>query len=405
VKVLLSAYACAPGQGSDPEVGWNWMQQLSRNHEVWVVTRATKRPDIERSLADQPAPNAHFVYIDLPKPLRFWKNWPGAIYVYYYLWQLLAYVTARKLHRQIGFDLVHHVTFGMYWMPSFLCLLPVPFVWGPVGGGESTPFSFRSGLRLRGRIYELIRTVAQVSSTLDPFVRLTAHRAKLALATTHETAAKLTALGCREVRVISCIALAAEDICVIDSAERRSGKAFRILSAGRLLHWKGFHFGIEAVARMAERVPSAEYWIFGSGPERKALEQLARRLRVGDRVIFHPGLPRNELLQKMSGFDVMLHPSLHDSGGFVCMEAMSAGCTVVCLDLGGPAIQVTAETGIKIPATSPGQAIRDLSEALGRLASDTGLRERLSRAGRERARQAFVWEAKVKDLSEIYSQL
>jgi len=405
VKILLSAYACAPGQGSDPEIGWNWMQQLARDHEVWVVTRATKRLSIEKGLTGKPAPNAHFVYVDLPKPLRFWKNWPGAIYVYYYLWQILAYAKARKLHRQIGFDFVHHVTFGMYWLPSFLCLLPVPFIWGPVGGGESTPPPFRSGLGLRGRTYELIRTIAQVCSALDPFVRLTARRAKLALATTEETAAKLTALGCRRVRVISCIALPAEDFCLINSVERRSKKTFRILSAGRLLHWKGFHFAIEAVARIAECVPSVEYWIFGSGPERKALEQLARRLGIGDRVRFHPGLPRNELLQKMSDFDVLLHPSLHDSGGFVCLEAMSAGCAVVCLDLGGPAIQVTAETGIKIAAISPGQAVRDLADALDRLATDTALRERLSRAGRERVRETFVWEAKVKGMGEIYFQL
>jgi glycosyltransferase involved in cell wall biosynthesis len=404
VKILLSAYACAPGQGSDPEIGWNWMQQLARDHEVWVVTRASKRQSIEKGLASKPAPNAHFVYVDLPKPLRFWKSWPGAIYIYYYLWQVLAYAKTRKLHRQIGFDVVHHVTFGMYWMPSFLCLLPIPFIWGPVGGGESAPASFRSDLRLRGRVYEVIRTFAQASSTLDPFVRLTARRAKLALATTRETAAKLTALGCRQVRVISCMALADEDLCLIDSVQRRSGKAFCVLSAGRLLHWKGFHLAIEAVALIAERVPSIEYWVFGSGPERKALEQLARERGISDRVIFHPGLPRNELLRRMSKFDVLIHPSLHDSGGFVCLEAMSAGCAVVCLDLGGPAVQVTAETGIKIPALSPDQAIRDMARALERLASDSALRERLSRAGRERLRQIFVWEAKVKSLAEIYSQ-
>jgi glycosyltransferase involved in cell wall biosynthesis len=176
------------------------------------------------------------------------------------------------------------------------------------------------------------------------------------------------------------------------------------VSAGRLLHWKGFHFAIEAVARIAECVPSIEYWIFGTGPERKALEQLARERGILDRVKFQAGIPRNELLQKLAEFDVMVHPSLHDSGGFVCLEAMSAGCAVVCLDLGGPAVQVTAETGIKIPAISPDQAIRDLAEALERLASDTGLRQRLSQAARERVREAFIWEAKVKSLGEIYSQ-
>src|SRR2546430_4418443 len=46
------------------------------------------------------------------------------------------------------------------------------------------------------------------------------------------------------------------------------------------------------------------------------------------------------------------HPSLHDSGGWVCLEAMAAGRPVICLDLGGPGYQVTEESGIKIDRKS-----------------------------------------------------
>ena len=60
----------------------------------------------------------------------------------YYLWQIGAYRIGKRLHQQVRFDLVHHVTFVNYWLPSFLALLPVPFVWGPVGGGESAPKTF-----------------------------------------------------------------------------------------------------------------------------------------------------------------------------------------------------------------------------------------------------------------------
>ena len=39
MKVLMSAYACEPGKGSEPAVGWNWALQAARRHEVWVLTR------------------------------------------------------------------------------------------------------------------------------------------------------------------------------------------------------------------------------------------------------------------------------------------------------------------------------------------------------------------------------
>src|SRR5579864_6502517 len=151
LKVLMSAYAFEPERGSEPGVGWNWVQQIGKSEKVWVITKANNRRTIESALAKEPLPNVHFVYFDLPRWASFWKRGLRGIHAYYYLWQLGAYLVARRLHRQVGFDLVHHVTFVNYWMPSFLVLLPVPFLWGPVGGGESAPRAFWHFFSLRGK--------------------------------------------------------------------------------------------------------------------------------------------------------------------------------------------------------------------------------------------------------------
>jgi len=74
-----------------------------------------------------------------------------------------------------------------------------------------------------------------------------------------------------------------------------------------------------------------------------------------------------------------MHPSLHDSGGWVTLEAMAAGRPVICLDLGGPALQVSEATGIKIPAISPPQVVADLASALKQLAGDPSRRHDLAR--------------------------
>ena len=129
MKILISAYSCEPGRGSEPGVGWNVVRAIAEHHEVWVLTRPDESKEIiEAELARNPVPNLHFVYFTLP----FWKDslrWgqSGAMQIHYYLWQIQAYFIARKLHREIGFDLTHHVTFVKYSTPSFLFAVAYSF--------------------------------------------------------------------------------------------------------------------------------------------------------------------------------------------------------------------------------------------------------------------------------------
>jgi hypothetical protein len=135
LKILISAYACSPHQGSESGIGWQAVTHMAVHHEVWVLTRANNRGPIEVALQNTPINGLHFEFLDLPRWARFWKRGQRGVEIYYYLWQIAAYVYARRLHSVVGFDLAHHYTFGRYWSPSFLSLLPIPFIWGPVGGG------------------------------------------------------------------------------------------------------------------------------------------------------------------------------------------------------------------------------------------------------------------------------
>jgi glycosyltransferase involved in cell wall biosynthesis len=405
MKVLLSAYACEPGKGSEPGVGWNRVRQIARFAEVWVITRSNNREAIEKALAEEPLPNVHWVYFDLPRWARFWKKGQRGVHFYYYLWQVGIYFLARRLQRQVGFDLVHHVTFVNYWLPSFLALLPVPFIWGPVGGGESAPKIFFKTFSFRGKLYEIARDIARWIGEHDPFTRMTARKASIALATTNETAKRLTSLGARRVEVLSEVAFPSAEIEKLSSLPPHLSSPFRLISMGRLLHWKGFHLGLRAFAQLVQDVPDSEYWIVGDGPERKNLERLARKLGIIDKVRFWGALPRSEALKKLSECDVLVHPSLHDSGGWVCVEAMAAGRPVICLDLGGPALQVTEETGFKIPACAPEQVIEDMAEAMKRLAKDAKLRRKMGEEARRRVGKEFSWNTRGQQLQEIYSYL
>ena len=113
-KILLSAYACEPGKGSEPGVGWHWALELARlGHEVWVLTRAKNRPAVEAELVKMPhKANLHFLYYDLPAWARWWKKGSRGIHLYYVLWQWGAYRLATQVHPRERFDIVHHITFG-----------------------------------------------------------------------------------------------------------------------------------------------------------------------------------------------------------------------------------------------------------------------------------------------------
>lgn len=403
LRVLLSAYACEPDKGSEPGVGWSVAREMAKYHDVWVLTRANNRPSIERALGRHPVPQLCFIYFDLPAWSRWWKRGHRGVQVYYYFWQIGIYFVARRLHRKVGFDLIHHVTFGKYWAPSLLAVLPVPFVWGPVGGAESAPRAFWVNFDLRGMSYEAARELGRWLGEHDPLVRLTARRSALALAKTEETARRLRRLGAREVRTFFEAGLRAAEIDYLAQCSSSNGRPVRFVGIGNLLHLKGFHLGLRAFARA--NIRDAEYWIIGDGPERERLEATARDLGIADRVRFWGSLPREETLRRLAECHALVHPSLHDSGGWVCVEAMAAGRPVICLDLGGPAVQVTEGTGLKVRAIDPQQAVRDLAEAMQRLAGTPELREMLGEAGKRRSRDVFCWEPKGALLSAMYAQV
>ncbi|PYV13335.1 MAG: glycosyl transferase family 1, partial [Acidobacteria bacterium] len=292
---------------------------------------------------------------------------------YYYLWQAGVFFKVRHLHRVIRFDLVHHVTFVKYWMPSFLAMLNVPFVWGPVGGGESTPARMLKGLGPRGLAYEALRAVARWIGEHDPFVRLTARRSARSLATTTETGQRLRRLGAAAVEVHSEAGLTDDNLQQLGERAQRCDPAVRFVSVGRLLAWKGFHLGLRAFAKA--EVAHAEYWVIGDGPERGRLERLARTLGIERNVRFLGALSRGETLQTLKQCDVLVHPSLHGT------------------------------SGIKIAATTSAEVVTELASVMVDLAIAPGRVSAMGEAARKRVAKEFCWGRKGENLDRVYREV
>lgn len=404
MKILLSAYACEAGRGSEPGVGWNTAWELAKYHEVWVLTRPDDgRPAIEEFLAKNPNPNLHLVYFTLPIGGGLWKLGSAAFVLHYYLWQVQAYFVASKLHQEIGFDLAHHITFVRYSTPSFISFLPIPFIWGPVGGGEMAPSSFWKNFSLRARVYEILRALAHRIGELDPFARITAQRSALIRVTTGDTAKRVQKMGGTKIEIMPEASLSQEDLDQLSQCPMPIDSTLRFISMGRLLHWKGFHLGLQAFAKAD--LPDTEYWIVGEGVEEQSLQNLVDEFGIRHKVKFFGKLSRQETLKRLGECHVLVHPSLHDSGGWVCLEGMAAGRPILCLDLGGPGVQVTSETGIKVPPHHPEQVINDLAAAMTKLVQSPELRMSMSESGKTLIRKSYTWEAKGRSLAKLYEDL
>jgi glycosyltransferase involved in cell wall biosynthesis len=396
MKVLLSAYACEPDKGSEPGVGWHWAIEIARlGHEVWVLTRQTNRAQIERGLSEIEAlPGLHFEYYDLPRWARGWKRGARGIYLYYALWQLGAYRHARNLAPRIGFDRVHHITFGVFRHASPLGSLGREFVFGPVGGGETAPLRLRRHFGLRGFLLETCRDLANQLSALNIALRQTFSSASLILAKTPETLEKLPRSSRSKAKCQLEIGIA--------TAPQRSPPAdriagdFRILYAGRFVYWKGMGLGLRAFAQLQQTVPQATLTMVGEGPDEKHWRQLARKLGVASAVTWLPWLPRDRVLNAYADFDVLLFPSLHDSSGNVVLEAISQGLPVVCLDLGGPAQIVDKSCGVVVATGGVGEAevIDGITAALARIAGSRIVVQALRNGARSRA-QRLSWRSVV----------
>ncbi len=404
MKILISAYACEPHKGSEQGVAWNLVREISHFHEVWVITRANNRSVITEEMDKSPNRNLHFSYVDLPRWASPWKRGGRGLYFYYFLWQVAAYLRARVLHHSQGFDLAHHLTFGAVWLPCFLPLLPIPFIFGPVGGFEVVPIPFRAKFSLAWRLYEGLRDVLLWCTLhINPLSKYSCQKASIILVRTRATYDALAPYYREKLYTMLETGVHASDLKTDLAIEPKKACTFRIIMVGRLIALKGFTLGIYAFKKMLGTIPEAQMFIIGSGPDLQQLKTLCTLLNLDGKVFFLGQLPHEKVLEHLGNSDVFLHPSLKEAGAWVVFEAMSSALPIVCFDYSGPGEIVTHECGIKIKVTNPEQAIIDIADALRKLAIDRDLREKLSRGAIERL-QSFLWEDKVKVIDKLYSK-
>ena len=400
MNLLLSAYACRPNTGTEPGVGWSWAWHLAQQgNEVWCFTGLHNRSFVETYLRKHPMAHLHMVYVATPLLIEWLrrKHFRMFSYLHYWFWQRAAYRYARRLRRHVAFDVVHHATYGSLQMGSLLWKLNLPFIFGPVGGGQSAPRAFRSYLK-KGWYVEQLRTFFSNSVLVNVYhTAATLRSAGLVLTTNDETYARARQLGARNVKMALDSGLPVE-FYPPQVPERPATRTLRLLWVGSMLPRKGVSLLLDVIAPLPDTITLT---LVGGGVQEKLIRARIDQLGIGHRVSCTGRVPFEQIKDYYASHDVFIFCSLRDSFGTQLLEAMAYGLPIITLDHQGAHTFVPDRAGIKVPPTDIRTTIARLQEAIRYLQAHPDERAAMGQCGYAFALR-HQWPKKVRDMMHEY---
>jgi len=192
-----------------------------------------------------------------------------------------------------------------------------------------------------------------------------------------------------------------------------------VLFVGRITRQKGFQHLVRAIQFMDR---DFQIVLCAAAPDTPEMGE-EMRVAVERAQAQRPGIIWiNEMVDQHTACELYSHaavficPSIYEPFGIINLEAMACETAVVASSVGGiKEVVVAGETGFLVPleqmnespfeATNPEKFARDLAERVNELMRDSQLRERFSKAGRERVQQHFSWSAIAEKTKALYASL
>lgn len=191
-----------------------------------------------------------------------------------------------------------------------------------------------------------------------------------------------------------------------------------VLLVGRITRQKGIIHLVNAIPGID---PSLQVVLCAGAPDTAEIgAEMAQRVAEvstdrADVIWVREMLPRQAAIQLYSHAAVFCCPSVYEPFGIINLEAMACETAVVASAVGGiPEVVVPGETGLLVDPrirdgtfdpTDPAAFSAGLAEAINRVGLDEGLRERMGRAGRQRAVDHFSWAAIARQTLDLYGSL
>lgn len=406
MRVLIVAYACDPLAGSESFVGWNAIKALCGRVDLEVITSENNRLALEKEAAERPLGfQVHYLGAKANwHPNRMLARLQSWLQAFDFSRQVLA--KAWQIHSERPLDLTHHVTITTWRVPSLLWKLGVPFIWGPIGGGEPFPWQCRTLLSPGALFFEVAREISNKVNRMFPEVRATARNAAFSLATNEETKKVLIELKGEKdgVEVMSPAIFWPKRIQSLQegSFPKPPTRPLQIFSGGTLQGSKGVAISLKALAIVRTQEVDFVYRLAGYGQELRHLKHLAIELGLEDRVIFCDNLSGEKYFNELKRSHLYLLPSLRENIGLTLLEAMLAGCVPIVVNCGGPGLVVAGNRGFKIAVSDPEKMAIEIAEAISLLATDLGLREKLGREASRFVATEYSAENYQNRMAEFY---
>ncbi|MCM8568758.1 glycosyltransferase [Gramella jeungdoensis] len=403
LKILVSAYACSPDRGSEPGMGWNFVLGLSKYHEVHVISEKKKwKKPVEDFLSKNPeiSKNLNFYFIHKKRNKKLRKIWPPSYYWFYREWQKRAFKLAQNLEEVEKFDLIHQLNMVGYREPGYLWKINKPFVWGPIGGMENSPWNFLPSLGLKGMCFYAGRNLInlwQRNNAIRPKKAAKRESVKL-IAATQSNKTLIGKIWKKNSIVIPEVGKMEDDL---------FQPHFRSTSDETLeIVWSGQHTAGKNLPLLLNALKNSSLnyrlHVLGTGEMTKRWKVLAGNLNIKSK--WYGWLEKSKAIDIMKTGHVFCITSISDLTSTVTLEALSYALPVVALDHCGFSNIIDESCGIKIPVKKPRESRLYLKEALETLGKDENLRQKLS-LGASRRAQDFKWDNKIEKLNSIYSEL
>jgi colanic acid/amylovoran biosynthesis glycosyltransferase len=189
---------------------------------------------------------------------------------------------------------------------------------------------------------------------------------------------------------------------------RSDGGEWRLMQAGRLIEKKGLPVTLRAFASFLTQYPNATLAIAGDGPLLGQIQDLARELKIDNRVSFTGFISQEQLRDLYYASHIFLHPSEIGPDGNQegipnsMLEAMASGLPVFATQHGGiPEAIENGVSGLLVPERNHDELGRALLDAV----QDPGFLSRIARAGADVARKNFDLRVQARRLEDIYLRL
>ena len=406
MKILINAYACSPGMGSEPGMAWNWVSNLARFCELHIITEGEFREKIETVVPTlEHGGNMHFYYNPVSEKIRkmCWNQGDWRFYKYYREWQWETYLLAKDICQKEHIDILHQLNMIGFREPGYLWKLSrengVPFVWGPVDAKDKFPVAYLDGAGLKTKLFMRLKNfLTGIQLRYSKRVLLAARQSSVIFSASSNSQRSFKKYMNIDSPLLNETGCYVQDHPIVDKTDKET---FDVLWVGKMDFRKQLALALQTVAKSENN--KLRLHIMGGG-DAESYQSLAKSYGIADKCIWHGAVSHDEVQDIMQKSDIFLFTSVAEGTPHVVLEAISNNLPVVCFDTCGQGDAVNDKVGRKIPLSSPCQSVSDFAKLLNELEDNRSLLKQLSENCKER-QQELSWEEKAKTMMEWYEKI